>query len=105
MSAKENTIEFIYKNYKGDVSKRRAVVKGVVWESNQFHSEPQWIMVAHDLDKDQERKFAIKDMMPLDCETDLKNVHIEFNESKELIDNGVVEYKLTMKPFDEWENQ
>ena len=56
-------IEFNYRNYKGEISRRRVNVHTVEFGSNEWHPpEPQWLMQAIDLDKNEQRAFAMKDM-------------------------------------------
>lgn len=55
-------LEFDYTNYKGEQSHRRVIVHSVGYGSNEWHPEPQWLMYALDLDKNEFREFAMKDM-------------------------------------------
>ena len=55
-----SVLEFIYTNWQGITSKRKAVPIKVVFSSNEWHPEPQWILVAYDIDKQAERGFALK---------------------------------------------
>lgn len=55
-------VSFSYKNYKGKFSRRRAILIGVFWGSNQWHSEPQWLVKGEDLDKKAVRTYALKDI-------------------------------------------
>lgn len=55
-------LEFGYTNYKGEASHRRAQFKAVRFGSSPYHQEPQWLMLALDLDKQEDREFALKDM-------------------------------------------
>lgn len=55
-------IEFDYVNWKGEFGKRRVLVYHILWGSNKYHPEEQWLLVAEDLDKDALRTFAMKDM-------------------------------------------
>lgn len=55
-------IIFQYENHRGDSGERRVVVVGFTWGSTQWHPEPGWLMTAADLDKDEFRFFAMKDM-------------------------------------------
>lgn len=55
-------IQFEYTNWKGEVGTRKAFVYGVEWGSNEWHKEKQWLLHALDLDKGEERYFAMKDM-------------------------------------------
>ncbi|MEK6894438.1 MAG: WYL domain-containing protein [Nanoarchaeota archaeon] len=55
-------VKIIYTNYKGETAERTIIPKEIVFESNEFHKEEQWILVAFDVDKQAERRFAIKDI-------------------------------------------
>jgi hypothetical protein len=55
-------IAFDYINWKGSQSRRRARVMGIFWGSTEYHPEEQWLIKAMDLDKKQERVFAMRDM-------------------------------------------
>lgn len=55
-------IEFTYKNYRGEVSRRRVRPLSIRVGSSEYHPEPQLLMLAYDLDKEAEREFAVKDM-------------------------------------------
>lgn len=63
MSTDDNQVVTIrYKNYRGEISTRRIVPKKIWFGSNEYHPEEQWLLDAHDLEKDAERSFAIKDI-------------------------------------------
>jgi predicted DNA-binding transcriptional regulator YafY len=51
-----------YTSYRGIRSKRRILPLSIAFTSNEWHPEPQWILTAHDLDRDVERHFAMKDV-------------------------------------------
>lgn len=53
---------FEYTNYKGEKDHRRVVVNHMKFGSNEWHTEPQWLMVAADFTKKAIREFAMKDM-------------------------------------------
>lgn len=59
---KNHWIRFDYTNWKGEKSTRHVIVKGFVFGANQWHPELQWLMNAWDLEKDEIRVFAMKDM-------------------------------------------
>lgn len=64
MSTTENkqTIRFRYKHRTtGEVELRTAIPEKLYFGSTEWHPEEQWIMRAHDLDKDDMRHFALKD--------------------------------------------
>lgn len=60
-----DTILFTYKNWLGEISKRRVKVEGFIFGSNEFHKEPQFMMKGFDLDKSAMRTFATKDISEL----------------------------------------
>lgn len=55
-------LTFTYRNYRGEVSERRVCPISVEFGSNQWHPEPQWLLRAFDLDKGEDRVFAMRDM-------------------------------------------
>ena len=57
-----SVIEFDYVNWKGEKGHRRALVSGFYYGNTEYHKESQWLLVALDLDKDEERVFAMNDM-------------------------------------------
>jgi hypothetical protein len=58
-----DVIEFTYKNWRGETSKRRAVVRGLHFGDNSYHKERQMFLHCFDLDKGEYRSFAIKDIL------------------------------------------
>ena len=52
---------FRYKNWRGETAQRRVVPTGFRFGSSEWHPEPQWLLVAFDLDRGQGREFALKD--------------------------------------------
>jgi predicted DNA-binding transcriptional regulator YafY len=60
MPAKPDPSVFIdYTNYRGERSVRLVVPQGIIWASNEWHPEEQWLLRAYDLGKDAERYFAM----------------------------------------------
>jgi predicted DNA-binding transcriptional regulator YafY len=55
-------LRFTYTNWRGETSVRSVWPIRVEWGSNEYHPEPQWLLVALDLERDAERTFAIKDI-------------------------------------------
>lgn len=55
-------IEFDYKNWRGKISKRKAQIKYYAYGSNEYHEEEQVFLVGEDLEKNEERNFAVKDI-------------------------------------------
>lgn len=54
-----------YKNYRGEVAERRIQPIRVDFDATDWHPEPQWLLIAYDLDKQAERTFALKDFNPI----------------------------------------
>jgi hypothetical protein len=57
-----DTISFTYKNWRDEISSRKAKIIEFGWGQTPWHEEPQWLMLAFDLEKNDGRKFAMKDM-------------------------------------------
>ena len=55
-------VQFWYKNWKGETSLRKAVLVTVYFGKTKYHTESQWLVKALDLDKQQSRTFAMRDM-------------------------------------------
>lgn len=53
---------FWYRNYKGEESYRRVRPLRIRYGTSEWHKEPQWLMLAYDLENDKEREFAMRDM-------------------------------------------
>lgn len=55
-------VRFRYRNYKGEVADRIAVPVQVFYGTTPHHPHPQWLLNALDLDKGEERDFALSDV-------------------------------------------
>lgn len=55
-------IQFNYLNWKGEYGIRRVVHMTIHYGSTEYHPEKQWLMEAYELDKQEVRIFAMKDM-------------------------------------------
>ena len=62
MLKNETQIEIDYTNWRGERSKRIINPIGLVLESNEWHRETQWLLVAKDVARGEMRKFAMKDI-------------------------------------------
>jgi DNA-directed RNA polymerase subunit RPC12/RpoP len=60
--ARQEGLEFSYKNWKGETRKRRVKPIQLEFTSTEWHPEHQWLLVAIDLDKQKERRFAVNDI-------------------------------------------
>lgn len=59
---KMRAVEFDYKNHAGKTGKRRAQIISIFYGCNQWHKKEQWLLEAYDMDKQDFRFFAMKDM-------------------------------------------
>lgn len=61
--ARDQVVLIDYTNYRGERSVRRVLLSGaMIWTSNEYHPEPQWLMPALDIEKGTARQFAMKDI-------------------------------------------
>lgn len=56
---------FSYRNWRGEIAERRVRPIRMEFGATEWHPEPQWLMIAWDLDKNAERAFAMADINPL----------------------------------------
>ena len=62
MIEKEQIVRILYTNYKG-VKAWRSIVPGQLrFAATEHHTEPQWILDAHDVEKNAQRSFAMRDI-------------------------------------------
>ena len=57
-------LELPYKNWRGEISNRKLQPIRVEFGATEWHPEPQWLLVARDIEKNAERSFALKDFNP-----------------------------------------
>lgn len=60
-----NELTFTYKNWKGIVSERRIDIHSIniYYGEVEWHEGEQWLMDSYDVEKDDFRTFAIKDIL------------------------------------------
>ena len=58
----QQVIRMIYQNYRGEVSERRVVPRRIRFGATEYHPKLQWLMDAFDLDRNEERAFALCDI-------------------------------------------
>jgi predicted DNA-binding transcriptional regulator YafY len=58
----DKSVEIIYTNWRGIMAPRRIVPLRVEFENSEWHPDTQWVLYAIDLDKGEERAFAMKDI-------------------------------------------
>ena len=62
MTTDPTTVIIDYTNYRGERAERRISPIMIYFRATEHHPEPQWLLDAHDLDKDAGRTFAMKDI-------------------------------------------
>lgn len=55
-------ITFWYRNYKGEEGYRRVKPISIRYGTSDWHKEPQWLLLADDLENNKRREFAMRDM-------------------------------------------
>jgi predicted DNA-binding transcriptional regulator YafY len=51
-----------YTNHRGERRERRVMPLGIMFGSNEYHREDQWLLHALDVEKNALRTFALKDI-------------------------------------------
>ena len=59
-------IRFGYRNWHGKVGTRTARAIRLTYGATEWHPEPQWLLEALDIEKNDVRLFALRDMVPAD---------------------------------------
>ncbi len=62
-SGAEHVIAITYINHRGEKSDRQIIPRQIRFASSEWHPEPQWLMDAFDVGKQQDRSFALADMI------------------------------------------
>ena len=55
-------IEILYTNWKGETRIRQIIPQTIEFKSTEWHKEEQWLLKAIDIEKNEMRTFAIKDI-------------------------------------------
>jgi predicted DNA-binding transcriptional regulator YafY len=58
----EQEVRIFYTNWRGETRWRRVVPIRIWFGSNPWHPEPQWLLDAFDVDKAEDRAFAMKNI-------------------------------------------
>lgn len=61
-------VNILYTNYKGETALRKIIPERIWFGSTEWHPEDQWLLDAHDLEKDALRNFAMKDIQQWQAE-------------------------------------
>lgn len=59
-------LRFVYKNWRGDTSVRTALPVEIWYGKTDWHPNEQWFIKAVDVEKGEERDFALVDMQFVD---------------------------------------
>lgn len=57
-----DTVEIDYTNWRGERRTRAIIPLSLDFASNQWHAEPQWLLLAIDMETTGEKTFAMKDI-------------------------------------------
>jgi hypothetical protein len=57
-------VKLTYTNYRGETAERTIIPKSIRFGSTEWHPEPQWLLLALDVEKNADREFALKDFGP-----------------------------------------
>lgn len=58
----ETYVTILYTNWRGETAERVVVPDRIYFGATSFHKTPQWLMTAHDVEKDARREFALCDI-------------------------------------------
>jgi len=58
----DNIVKIFYTNWRGESNVRKIIPERIWFGSNEYHREDQWILDALDVEKNEKRSFAMKDI-------------------------------------------
>lgn len=59
MQEQDKTIRIVYTNYRGETAMRTILPDRIWFGSTEWHPEEQWLLDAFDLEKGEQRSFAV----------------------------------------------
>jgi hypothetical protein len=62
--ASSKPLRLAYRNHCGEVAERTIIPKSIRFGATEWHPEPQWLLLAFDLDKRADREFTMQDFCP-----------------------------------------
>ena len=69
-------IKMDYKNHRGEIKERHLQPLCIYWGKTEYYPDYQWIMKAYDLEKKEERDFALNRFLPeIDKAIPFRTVH------------------------------
>lgn len=60
--SEEQQVRILYTNYRGETALRTVIPERLYFGSTTWHPESQWLLDALDVDKHENRTFAMKDI-------------------------------------------
>ncbi len=63
MASKQKSLQFIYRNHRGEVAKRYVEPIRMYYGNTEYHPENQWFLEAVDIERKVVRDFAVKDIL------------------------------------------
>lgn len=57
-----NIVKIFYTNWRGESAVRKIIPEKIWFGSTEYHKEEQWILDALDIEKNEKRSFAMKDI-------------------------------------------
>ncbi|MCW1412184.1 hypothetical protein OLZ32_27935 [Rhizobium sp. 1AS11] len=57
-------LTFAYRNWRGEIATREVQPIRLTYGATEWHPEPQWLLIAWDIEKGAERSFAVADINP-----------------------------------------
>jgi predicted DNA-binding transcriptional regulator YafY len=58
----DKVVQIVYTNYRQETTSRRIVPERIWFGSTPWHPHPQWLLDALDVDKQEQRSFAVADI-------------------------------------------
>ncbi len=58
----KKVVRILYTNYRGETGYRNIVPEKIWFGATEWHKEEQWLLDAHDIEKEALRNFAMKDI-------------------------------------------
>jgi len=59
----DTPLVFKYKNYENKISIRHVIPEKIYFGKTKWHPKKQWLLEAFDLEKEEKRIFAVKDII------------------------------------------
>lgn len=59
----QTALKFKYKNWEGKIAVRKVKPLKIWYGKTEWHPKEQWLLKALDLDKNEKRDFAVKDII------------------------------------------